>query len=388
MIGGQTDVRHVLLVETRTEGHHLTWLRYIAEDLLSAGFKVSAATSPDPPSRRAIEEELADLHPKLNQYPLSTTNLRSSSGPRTVVEIAAQARAGQVFFNSFDEIGSRSLRKAAFGLFPPNAVKGKLGGIYFRPRFLQHSGFSIQNWLKRVGFARLIKRNFFNRILLLDEDLSLTGQGVCPAAPLTFLPDPYPANFRVDSASSRSALGLESSRAVFLFYGGPYRRKGMHLTAEAFQQLDPARPLLLYGGQPPEDENLLSRLRELERRGMARLFLNRVSDQEEKLLFASADFVLLPYIGHFGSSGVLSRAVGAHKPVIASDEGLVGKRVRQHDLGLLFPTGDLEGLKRAIAQGAAMNEKALDPWRSNAARYSATCSREAFRAALLESFKA
>ena len=80
MIGGQADLRHVLLVETRTEGHHLTWLRYIIEDLCSAGFQISAATSPDAQARQAIEEQLAALQRKVKQYPLSTAKLRSSSG--------------------------------------------------------------------------------------------------------------------------------------------------------------------------------------------------------------------------------------------------------------------------------------------------------------------
>ena len=32
---------HILIFETRVEGHHLSWLRYITEDLLIAGFKLT-----------------------------------------------------------------------------------------------------------------------------------------------------------------------------------------------------------------------------------------------------------------------------------------------------------------------------------------------------------
>ena len=63
-----------------------------------------------------------------------------------------------------------------------------------------------------------------------------------------------------------------------------------------------------------------------------------ITDQEEKLGFCACDAVLLPYIGHIGSSAILSRAAAAGKMVIASDEGLIAKRVRKHGLGRLFPT--------------------------------------------------
>ena len=384
---GRSSDRHVLLVEPRTEGHHLTWLRYIAEDLLSAGFRVSAATCPEPSANAAIAEQLGEMNGQLKQFSLATKTLRSASGLRTVVEIAAQAAADEIFFNSFDEIASQSLRKAVFGILPPSSMRRKTGGIYFRPRFLQ-KGFALSGWLKRLGFRRLARQNFFNRLLLLDENLAAAARTDFPTVPLTFLPDPYPAEFRIDRSIARAELRLEPSRQIFLFYGGPYRRKGMHLAAEAFVRLAlDSHALLLYAGQPPEDANLLAQLRGLEQRGVARLLLHRVSDSQEKLLFASADFVLLPYLGHFGSSGVLSRAVGAHKPVIASDEQLVGQRVRQHDLGLLFPTGNSEALKNAIIEAATIGAEVLTRWQANAAKYSSSCSREAFRAALLASFQ-
>src|SRR3954470_7521520 len=100
MTDRRTDRSHVLLVETRIEGHHLTWLRYIAEDLLSAGFQISAVTGPDPGARRAVEDHLGQVHPNLKHYPLSTAELRSGSGLQRLVKIVAAAGAAQFFLNS------------------------------------------------------------------------------------------------------------------------------------------------------------------------------------------------------------------------------------------------------------------------------------------------
>jgi glycosyltransferase involved in cell wall biosynthesis len=331
---------------------------------------------------------MGEVHSHLGQFALSPGILSSQAGLREIAQIAEQAGAGEIFFNSFDEIASDSLRKAAFGLLPPAPMRDRTSGIYFRPRFLQNH-FSASHWLKRAGLRRLQRRQFFNRLLLLDDRLIPNARTHFPAGRFTFLPDPYPANFEGDRLAARRNLELEMSRRVFLFYGGPYRRKGMHLAAEAFQQLGAASPaLLLYAGQPPEDSNLLMQLRNLEERGAARLLLRRVSDSEERLLFAAADFVLLPYVGHFGSSGVLSRAAGASRPVIASDEELVGHLARQYELGLLFPTGNSAALKQAIATALSSDARTVAKWEENARRFAASCSREAFRTALLESFKA
>ena len=86
--------------------------------------------------------------------------------------------------------------------------------------------------------------------------------------------------------------------------------------------------------------------------------MNRyVSAEEEQQLFAACDAVLLPYIRHQGASGVLSRAAGAGKPVIASDEYLIGHLVRQYGMGLLFESGNVLEFQNAIVQAASPGVK-------------------------------
>ena len=103
-------------------------------------------------------------------------------------------------------------------------------------------------------------------------------------------------------------------------------------------------------------------------------------------MFAACDVVLLPYLGHFGSSGLQVRAAGAGRPVIASDEELVGRLVREHGLGPVFPSGNAAALREVLDATARAPEAELVRWQAAARAYAPKCSRAAWRAALLDSF--
>jgi glycosyltransferase involved in cell wall biosynthesis len=103
-------------------------------------------------------------------------------------------------------------------------------------------------------------------------------------------------------------------------------------------------------------------------------------------LFAACDVVLLPYIKHFGNSAVLSRAAGAGKMVIASNEELVGRLVREHRLGLLFPSGDSTALRQAITSAAEATLDEQRQWKAQALSFADKSSRAEFRRILLEAF--
>lgn len=78
-----------------------------------------------------------------------------------------------------------------------------------------------------------------------------------------------------------------------------------------------------------------------------------VSDDELAQHFQQMSVVLLPYSTSFtATSGVLSRAVACGTPVIASDHGLVGHRVKAHDLGAVFKYPSELELAASLADAA------------------------------------
>jgi glycosyltransferase involved in cell wall biosynthesis len=379
----------LLLYEPRTEGHHLAWLRLIAGDLLGAGFRLTLAVDRRPGAENHLHDHLGDL---LAQVPLF--NAYDASGRRhadgranSVAYCLEQTGTENVFLGSFDEIASSCWRRAAVGILPPARLRGRMGGIYHRPRFLAAPRWSPNQWLKKTGFRRLLRDGWLRQLLFLDEYLARDCRSEFPNAPISFLPDPCPENFSGDAQDARRLLEVPSDRRVFLFFGTGARRKGLHLAVAAFQELPPTEPafLLCVGQQSPGNQTA-DGLKQLEAQGRAR-FINRyVTVAEEKLSFAACDMVLLPYVGHFGISAVLSQAMAASKPVIASDEQLMGRLVREHNAGLLFRSGDAAALRQAVQKALKAPDGERLRWKEAARQYTAQHSRAAFRAALLESF--
>ena len=382
---------HVLLYEPRVEGHHPAWLRFITEDLLSGGFELTLAVDGRPTARQVLEDSLGELraHVKLLNALEADGRRRGGNTIRSVALCLGEAGAARAVLGEFDEIASRMFRRAAMGLWPPATLRGRVGGIYHRPRFMVAPWWSPNRWLKEAGFRRLLAAGWLNPLLLLDEALLAGRRAEFPDAPLFYLPNPCPAPYPGERTEACRQLGVPLDRTVFLFYGGGYRRKGLHLAVEAFLGLprDQGAFLLCVGRQNP-DPKTAAGIEELARQQRALLINRYVSSAEEALSFVAGDVVLLPYLNHFGISAVLTQAVGARKPVIASDEQLLGRETREHGLGLLFPSGDVTALRERIVEATRFSPEQQREYGLAAAAYARRHSRAAYRAALLEAMAA
>jgi glycosyltransferase involved in cell wall biosynthesis len=383
MTGSADDGRsHLLLYEPRTEGHHLTWLRYLTEDLLSANIPLTLAIDDRPEAQARIKDHLGDLLSQVKR--IDTHQHKHASETATVADCLKRSGAENVFMGAFDEIASDTWRRAAFGMMPPPELKGRVGGIYYRARFLLLPKWSPRRWLKQAGFNRIIRGGWLRQLVLHHEYLTRDLQREYPGAPIFFLPVPCPETRLIDTTTARQKLGLPLDRKVFLFYGGGYRRKGLHLAVEAMLKLPESFPaFLLCVGHHNPDGDAARGLAALVAQNRALLINRYVNSEEEALSFAASDVVLLPYIKHFGSSGVLGQAVAARKMVIVSDEQLLGRQTRDNGLGLLFQTGDAAALSERMREATRMPSSQYAVYAQAAERYAEICSRAAHRRALL-----
>lgn len=381
----------VLIFEPKTEGHHLPWLRMIAEDLLNTGLRLRLAINDQAGVSKRVADQLGDVLDRVEVMSAAAPEALAQGRfePAQVAVCLEKSGAARVFMPCFDEIASVLLRRAAFGLYPPASLKGRLGFIYHRPRVLMPTGLSINRIFKKRGFQNLLRRGWFDRILLLDEYLAAAQRSSPDGNLFSFLPTPGPQTYNIPYLEARQKLGLPGDMCVFLFYGGGYRRKGLHLAVEALAKLPGNNAaFLLCAGQQPKDAELAAGMKGLEAQGRV-MSLNRyVTTVEEALCFCACDVVLLPYIRHFGVSAVLSQAVMAGKMVIASDEELTGRRVRDYHLGLLFPSGDSAALAKRIETASRMGEADRAVFLHAMDRYRPQCTREAFAQALKTAFGA
>ncbi|MEE4112767.1 MAG: glycosyltransferase, partial [Desulfobacteraceae bacterium] len=342
---------HLLVFEPRLEGHHLSWLRYVTEDLLSAGHRLTLAIDGRDQATQKYHDAIESLLGQVSTISIFNPDQRLKGGTRTAALCScfAQSQAQQVFINNLDDIASSMLRRAAVGMYPPHLLKGKLSGVYFRPRFLANPLWPLGNIPKQIGFSRLIGQGWFHRICLVDEYLLQRNQRRYPHDRLTFLPDTWSGHFSMTNKEAREKLGIPTEKFVLLHYGIGTRRKGLHLVVRAMlSSKRPDRWHLLCAGQLSDDRQINHGIRRLTEEGCATVLNRYVSKDEEEACFAATDVVLLPYVRHFGSSGVLALSAAAGKMVVTSDEGLIARRVREKELGICFTSGDTRALKQAL----------------------------------------
>jgi glycosyltransferase involved in cell wall biosynthesis len=378
----------VLIYEPRVEGHHVGVLKLVTADLLGAGYKLSLAIDRRTKPMQRIERELDGLLERVTLLDACDADGQPAAGSKiaTIASLRDRVCADIVFLPNFDEVGSSMLRKAAVGIMPPASLRGRLSGIYHRPHFLSSGGFSVNHWLKRRGFENLLKGGWITHLLVFDtyaraEFLSKRQ------APLFELSVSFPDNFVEDRDRARDALGLPRDKTIFLFYGSAYPRKGLPVAIDAMLALpQDSAAFLLCAGEKSKAPEVAGRLNALVEQGRARVIDKYVSADEERSLFAACDVVLLPYRRHLAASSVLAHAVGAERPVLASDEAFVGRLVRDLGLGPVAPPGDVTAWRDAISAMVNATPTELSRWQASARSIAPRWSRAAFRASLIKSF--
>lgn len=383
--------KHILLFEPNNKGHHPTWLRYLTHDFLNTGNRLTLAIDLNNQGlMEHLKEESPGLFEQVNCIDAYTTQgkLIGGSPLASLAHIFQKSKADFAFCASLDEFISNTLRLAALGINPPRCLKGKLSGVYHRPRPIDPSEKGFTNSWKHLGMKRLTQARWLNHIFLVDEFLAQTASITAPGASYHWLPDPWDGLFTEDKSAARALLNVPSKRPILLHYGVGARRKGLHLVLKAMEALPHAeRPFLIVAGRLQNDIPLLTELEWFEKQGQA-LVLNRyISSKEEVLAFAAADLVLLPYIDHYGSANVLSRAAAAKKPVIASNFHLIGHRVYSYKLGYTFENDSIHSLIHTLKTALAEGPEAWERFQPGLTIYADKTSRTAFAKALTDPFE-
>ena len=176
----------------------------MVEDFLAADIRLTLALDFAEKPQQRWREQLGELLRAVkcqSIWPEEIAAIRRFNAG-TVAEALVRSGAQEVLMGALDEIGSASLRRAAFGWWPPAVLRQRWSGIYHRPRFLA-PGASPNHWLKRIGFARLARHGWFRQVFLLDEFLCKSERSRWPEAPLHFLPTPCLNKFRTSRDEAR-----------------------------------------------------------------------------------------------------------------------------------------------------------------------------------------
>ena len=212
---------------------------------------------------------------------------------------------------------------------------------------------------RRARFRSMLRNPRIDRIFLLNDsrlarDLNRLYRGRHPFMPLV---DPIPAlSTFLEKGFHRVPCG-SNKRHTFLLFGSMDPRKGCLEVIEALRHLAKstlASVRFRFVGKFREDGYRTQVLEHIERikseqPGVQIEIVDRYIDSKEvDYELQQADCVLIPYVGFYGSSGVLGHACRFEKPLIACQEGLIGEIVREKRLGLTIDATNAPRLASAM----------------------------------------
>ena len=377
------------------------YCRELCDYFLARGFFVTVATEVQHLQQYSLLDALAD-HPKVRFIPDTwTCETRVSSQLRGLAAAARESGSDVTFLAEAD---------LALGLIaaqitqPGRRLPGRRVGLFLRSTNYVHNHADID--IGRLGRAvltayryrpvsvtqpRIFHEIIVRRLGVLDAALCLDEVFVSEHGERhAWLPDIAVASSgpAADGAEAAAWGGCVSKfaadragRPLVVYVGTPSERRGYDALLQLARDVGGS---FVHCGAPDDScgyppEHLEARSALVEASAILESGYAYRSFETARATFAAAKCVVLPYVGHLGSSGVMLQALMAGRPVLVPDKGLMGCRVRRFGLGLTFFPGDRRDMRHKFA---VLESTPTEVFADGINRFLAYFSRTRFEAAV------
>lgn len=305
-----------------------------------------------------------------------------------IARLAVAHRITAVFFTGWNEFFPRLPLRVWRNTRPMSHLRSYAidyaPAFWLRPLESGRSRSSPKLLAKRWVTKLALKRFGTLRLLPLDERVLDENISDLPAHlrnRYRWIPDPAPVP-RMGEGGNSKPSGLPKMLVV----GLQTERKGLIDVVELLEQNRQALPVGFHfaGRLAGETEALRPRVNALPSSHFS-WSEGFFPEQTIQRHYAAADFVILPYSRSFDcSSNVLATACGHSKPVITTDHGVVGFRVRRHQLGFVYPSHDVAALAKVVQQLPLPGSCDYQTLAANCRRFAETTSVERYQTAIID----
>lgn len=364
-------MKRTLLSLPELAGHRQVYCRELCDYFLSRDFSVTVATDV---SRLQEFNQLDTLagHSRVHFIRDTwTCEARASEQLRGLVGVVRESDAEVTFLGEADQ---------AIGLLAAQIVRprlrlpGRRVGLFLHSTNYVHSDTCVHTG--RLGRAILASSEYrpvsltqprvFHEIVMrhctvLDRGLCLDEVFVSKHADrYGWLPDIAATSSDAGADGTEAAawdtgvsefIAAHRGKPVVVYTGTPQARRGYEVLLQLAR--DVGGCFIHCGksddacGYPPE--NLEARTALVSGSAILESGMMYRSFETARATLRAATCVVLPYVGHLGSSGVMLQALMAGRPVLVPDEGLMGWRVRNFGVGLTFSPGDLRDMRNKFS---------------------------------------
>ena len=260
-----------------------------------------------------------------------------------------------------------------------NKLRGRTLGIFMRP-FYYYRQLGILDKLKYLKHIPFRLRNdeyffydfFLKKFPILDAALSIDENFVAHHPYLKWLPDVFQqyAESIMKDEKSGEKIWIEKlnefkeknkGKFLFLYFGTAQYRRGYDILLNLAQKTGGC---FIHCGLRDNNvkfdydtNNLRSSLKKDGHLFETNQYLADPLCIEH--FFNSVSHLILPYREFYGSSGVMLQALDLGIPVLAPDAGIIGYRIKKHNLGITFKDQNIPSLETQFDHFKNMNPQSF-----------------------------
>jgi hypothetical protein len=170
-----------------------------------------------------------------------------------------------------------------------------------------------------------------------------------------YLPDPVPSINKECVKNVRQDLGIKPSDKMYLHFGGLSERKGTLVILEAITKMNPdelSDKVFVFAGVIYDrlKERFYALKKTLDKKARIIVYDEYCPYALINDLCESCDVILIPYQNTSQSSGVIGYASFFNKPVIGPSRGLLGRLVKEYDMGATLDEINADSIRKAVCK--------------------------------------
>jgi glycosyltransferase involved in cell wall biosynthesis len=241
-----------------------------------------------------------------------------------------------------------------------------ISGILFRPTLVNYPSENLKEkidyWRKEKFLKLVLNKKSVKNIFNLDPFATEYVKNKWSTSKMIFLPDPvhvYPSKSSL--IRLKESLGIEEKRSVFLVFGSLDSRKGISEIMDAISTISKEKSkkgcLLIVGPwEENEKEGFDAKLKTISQLSDFQIITvnNFVEEENIQQYFEISDYVLALYQKHIGMSAIMVRAAASQKPVLAYNYGLMGKIIKENELGLIIKNDLSEKIETILSENISI----------------------------------
>lgn len=216
----------------------------------------------------------------------------------------------------------------------------KVSGVLYRLYFYEGTTIrGLRLLAEKIRYKLMVASRNVDRILVLNDQWATEQLNThYRTDKFVYIPDPIPQTDKSSVACIREELGAKSCDKVLLHFGALNRRKGTLEILEAIRMMKQEMltdKIFVFAGKVNEDmkEEFYHLISEAKAKCRIHVFDEFCPYSFLNNLCYSCDCILIPYKNPNQSSGVIGYAARFRKPVIGPSQGLLGRLIKEYDLG-------------------------------------------------------